>query len=129
MTSLSFFMLSPHLVTALYSLLCAAPKIWTLVTGPLLPAPIHFPRLDAYPRSRAKRKGNPMSELPPGVPSPEPSDDRSAVDQTVDIARTTFSVIKSIVFIVPLLVLVIVVALSLMGPAIGNVFSNIVSSL
>ncbi len=70
-----------------------------------------------------------MSELPPEGPSPEPPNNRRVVDQASDVARTTFSVIKSMVFITPLVLVVVIVTLAMMGPAIGNVFSNIVNSL
>ncbi len=70
-----------------------------------------------------------MTELPPGEQPSEPSDDRRAAGQAADLVRTTFSVMKSILFIAPLFIVVIVVALALMGPAIGNVFSNVVNSL
>ncbi len=70
-----------------------------------------------------------MSELPPGEQAPESSENRRMVDQAADLAKTTFGVIKSILFITPLVIVVIVVALALMGPAIGNIFSNVVTSL
>ncbi len=70
-----------------------------------------------------------MSELPPEVPPPESSNNRRAINQAADLAKTTFSLIKAIVFITPLVIVVIVVALALMGPAVGNIFSNVVNSL
>ncbi len=70
-----------------------------------------------------------MSELLPGEQPPEYPENRRVADQAADVARTTFSILKSIVFITPLILVVIIVTLALMGPAIGNVFSNIVSSL
>ncbi len=70
-----------------------------------------------------------MSEILPGGQPPEGPKNRRAIDQAVDVARTTFSLIKSVVFIMPLFILLIVVVLALSGPAIGNIFSNIVNSL
>ncbi len=70
-----------------------------------------------------------MSELPPGEQPPVSADNRRVVDQAADVARTTFSILKTIVFITPLLLVVIIVALAMMGPAVGNIFSNVVSSL
>ncbi len=70
-----------------------------------------------------------MSEFLPEDPAPEPSERRPVAEQAADLARTTFSVMKSILFMLPLVAMLIIVALALMGPAVGNIFSNIVSSL
>jgi hypothetical protein len=45
------------------------------------------------------------------------------------VFKSTFSMLRSILIILPVAVVVILVALALMGPAVGNVFSNIVNSL
>ncbi len=70
-----------------------------------------------------------MSDLLPQEPVPEPAESRRTVDQAADIARSTFSLLKSILFLTPLLILIVVVALALMGPAVSNIFSNVVNSL
>jgi hypothetical protein len=72
-----------------------------------------------------------MIESPQGASpeTPEPSEDRSAARQIIDICKYTWYVMKSILFIAPLALVLVVVTLALIGPAIGNVFSNITSSL
>ena len=61
--------------------------------------------------------------------NPEPADKRGVVEEATAIGKYTFSVLKALVFIAPLVAVLVIIVLALLGPAIGNVFSNIVSSL
>jgi hypothetical protein len=72
-----------------------------------------------------------MTELPQGTDPEtlEPSENRSAAKQAIDIGKATFEVMKSILFIAPLALVLVVVTLALIGPSVGNIFSNIVSAL
>ena len=72
-----------------------------------------------------------MTELPQGTnpEPPEPAENRSLARQMIDIVKYTFYVMKSILFIAPLALVLVVVTLSLIGPSVGNIFSNIVNSL
>ena len=45
------------------------------------------------------------------------------------IAKGAFATIKTALILSPLFIVVIVVILALVGPSVGNVFSNIVNSL
>jgi hypothetical protein len=45
------------------------------------------------------------------------------------IAKGTFATIKTALFLSPLFIIAIIVILSLLGPSVGNVFSNIVNAL
>jgi hypothetical protein len=45
------------------------------------------------------------------------------------IAKGTFGTIKTALILSPLFIVVIIVILSLMGPSVGNIFSNIVNAL
>ena len=62
-----------------------------------------------------------MSELPI-LPEDEGNDKQSTL-------REMLSLLKTAIFVTPLVLMCIVVVLSLMGPAVGNIFSNIVSTL
>lgn len=45
------------------------------------------------------------------------------------LAKSIFSTIKTALMLSPLFVIVIIVVLAMLGPSIGNIFSNIVSAL
>ena len=72
-----------------------------------------------------------MTEFPQGTnpETPEPAENRSLARQMIDIVKYTFYVMKSILFIAPLALVLVVVTLALTGPSIGNIFSNIVNAL
>ncbi len=72
-----------------------------------------------------------MIESPQGTApeTPEPAENRSFARQMIDIVKSTFDVMKSILFIAPLALVLVVVTLALIGPSVGNIFSNIVNSL
>jgi hypothetical protein len=72
-----------------------------------------------------------MTELPQGTnpETPEPSENRSFARQAIDIGKYTFYVMKSILFIAPVALVLVVVTLALIGPSVGNIFSNIVNAL
>jgi len=67
-----------------------------------------------------------MAEVPQNH---EPVGEGSVIQRSAAIARYTFGVVKAILFIAPLVVVLVIIVLALLGPAIGNTFSNIVSSL
>jgi hypothetical protein len=55
--------------------------------------------------------------------------EQSFFQYTGGILGTTLSLFKGALFFIPIVVVVVIVALALLGPSVGNVFSNIVSSL
>lgn len=62
-------------------------------------------------------------------PNPEPADKDGLIEEAAAIGKYTVSVVKAILFIAPLVVVLVILMLALLGPAVGNTFSNIVSSL
>lgn len=64
--------------------------------------------------------------LPQDAP---PEDDLTFGQYLRNVARTAAPTLRIAVLIAPLALILIVVVLALMGPAVGNVFSNIVSEL
>lgn len=68
-----------------------------------------------------------MSEIPQNS---KPAEEKTRhIQQAAAIGKYTLSVMKSILFIAPLVLVLIVVGLSLLSHAVGNIFSNVVGSL
>ncbi|MCC7449717.1 MAG: hypothetical protein IT324_20020 [Anaerolineae bacterium] len=61
--------------------------------------------------------------------TPEPAGKRGVTEETATLGKYAYSVIKAILFIAPLVAVLVIIVLAQLGPAIGNTFSYIVSSL
>ncbi len=75
-----------------------------------------------------------MSNLELEVIEPEPvveevGAEPSFVQYLGNVTGYTFSVLKVALYLAPVAVVTLIILLALLGPAVGNVFSNIVSSL
>jgi hypothetical protein len=59
--------------------------------------------------------------------SPEP--EKAPTYSMSAVVRDALSILKAALIVAPVVFVLVIVALALLGPSVGNVFSNIVSSL
>jgi hypothetical protein len=97
---------------------------WTLVMFGLPQASIHFPAAAPYPEIKSYGRRKRMSEQNPPLVSIEKKS-RPAVKAGISLME----IVRIVAYTLPLVLILVIVTLALMGPAIGNIFSNIVTSL